>query len=147
MCYFCERVYFRHIGGCQNLRPGIACPIPISAWVLRSMTQLSEMTRLIACPYADQRVEKVFASLSKFSELYKSSENLGFQWRRTPFLGFPRTPFLTIAENLPLYRQSRSIQNVKHKRAKAGGSLTCQPCGLYAISFGGREKTAGGSVD
>ena len=24
-----------------------------------------------------------------------------------PFLGFPRTPFLTVAENLPLYRQSR----------------------------------------
>ena len=39
-----------------------------------------------------------FSPLSKFSELYKSSENLGFQWRRTPFLGFPRTPFLTAAE-------------------------------------------------
>ena len=25
-----------------------------------------------------------------------------------PFLGFPRTPFLTVAENLPLYRQSRA---------------------------------------
>ena len=41
----------------------------------------------------------LFAPLSKFSELYKSSENSGFQWRRTPFLGFPRTPFLTITEN------------------------------------------------
>ena len=44
-----------------------------------------------------------FSPLNKFSELYKSSENLGFQWRRTPFLGFPRTPFLTVAENLLLY--------------------------------------------
>ena len=48
-----------------------------------------------------------FSPLNKFSELYKSSENLGFQWRRTPFLGFPRTPFLTVAENLLLYRQSQ----------------------------------------
>ena len=53
--------------------------------------------------------KSLFASLSKFSELYKSSENLGFQWRRTPFLGFPRTPFLTVAENLPLYRQSHAL--------------------------------------
>ena len=64
-------------------------------------------------------------TLNKFSELYKNSENLGFQWRGTPFLGYlraksrlaavalrntpagvvPRTPFLTVAENLPLYRQ------------------------------------------
>ncbi|WP_419035117.1 hypothetical protein, partial [Dysosmobacter sp.] len=42
-------------------------------------------------------------------ELYKSSENLGFQWRRTPFLGFPRTPFLTVAENLSLYWQSQEM--------------------------------------
>jgi len=86
--------------------------------------------------------KSLFATLCKFSELHKSSENLGFQWRREtgeappvadeaslfrgrlpnsgykvsavwleptvyPFLGFPRTPFLTVAENLPLYRQSR----------------------------------------
>ena len=51
--------------------------------------------------------KNLFAPLSRFSELYKSSENLGFQWRRTPFLGFPRTPFLTVAEDLPLYRQSQ----------------------------------------
>ena len=33
------------------------------------------------------------------------------RWRRIarfPFLGFPRTPFLTVAENLLLYRQSQS---------------------------------------
>ncbi len=30
-----------------------------------------------------------------------------------PFLGFPRTPFLTVAENLPLYRQSQSEPPVK----------------------------------
>ena len=47
-----------------------------------------------------------FSPLNKFSEHYKSSENLGFQWRGTPFLGFPRTPFLTVAENLLLYRQT-----------------------------------------
>ena len=50
-----------------------------------------------------------FSPLNKFSELYKSSENLGFQWRRTPFLGFPRTPFLTVAENLSLYWQSQEM--------------------------------------
>ena len=84
--------------------------------------------------------KSLFAPLNKFSELYKSSENLGFQWRREtgeappvadqaslfrgrlpnsgycvsavwaeptvyPFLGFPRTLFLTVAEHLPLYRQ------------------------------------------
>jgi hypothetical protein len=59
--------------------------------------------------------KSLFASLSKFSELYKSSENLGFQWRRTPFLGFPRTPFLTVAENLPLYRQSPYIASAQKK--------------------------------
>ena len=83
-----------------------------------------------------------FDMLNKFSELYKSSENLGFQWCREtgeappvadeaslfrgrlpnsgyfvsavwleptvyPFLGFPRTPFLTVAENLPLYQSSQ----------------------------------------
>ena len=102
--------------------------------------------------------KSLFAPLNKFSELYKSSENLGFQWRREtgeappvadqaslfrgrlpnsgycvsavwaeptvyPFLGYlraksrlaavalrntpagvvPRTPFLTVAENLLLY--------------------------------------------
>ena len=47
--------------------------------------------------------KSLFSPLSKFSERYKSSENLGFQWRRTPFLGFPRTLFLSVAENLPLY--------------------------------------------
>ena len=87
--------------------------------------------------------KSLFSPLSKFSELYKSSENLGFQWRREtgeappvadkaspfrgrlpisgyavsadwleptvyPFLGFPRTPFLSVAENLPLYRQPHS---------------------------------------
>ena len=52
--------------------------------------------------------KSLFSPLSKFSELHKSSENLGFQWRRTPFLGFPRTPFLSVAENLPLYRQPHS---------------------------------------
>ena len=51
--------------------------------------------------------KSLFSPLNKFSDLHKSSENLGFQWRRTPFLGFPRTPFLTVAENLPLYRQSQ----------------------------------------
>ena len=53
--------------------------------------------------------KSLFAPLNKFSELYKSSENLGFQWRRTPFLGFPRTPFLTVAENLSLYWQSQEM--------------------------------------
>ena len=57
--------------------------------------------------------KSLFSPLSKFSELYKSSENLGFQWRRTPFLGFPRTPFLTVAENLPLYRQSPYIASAQ----------------------------------
>ena len=47
-----------------------------------------------------------FSPLNKFSEHYKSSENLGFQWCGTPFLGFPRTLFLTVAENLLLYRQT-----------------------------------------
>ena len=106
--------------------------------------------------------KSLFSPLSKFSELYKSSENLGFQWRREtgeappvadqaslfrgrlpisgyavsadwleptvyPFLGYlraksrlaavalrntpagvvPHTPYLSIAENLPLYRQSQ----------------------------------------
>ena len=37
--------------------------------------------------------KNLFAPLSRFSELYKSSENLGFQWRRKPLLGFPHTPF------------------------------------------------------
>ena len=64
--------------------------------------------------------KSLFASLSKFSELYKSSENLGFQWRRTPFLGFPRTPFLTVAENLPLYRQSPYIASAQKSAAPAG---------------------------
>ena len=41
--------------------------------------------------------KSLFASLNKLSELYKSFENLGFQWRRTPFLGFHRTPSLTVA--------------------------------------------------
>ena len=50
--------------------------------------------------------KSLFSPLNKFSDLHKSSENLGFQWRRTPFLGFPRTPFLTVAEDLSLYRQS-----------------------------------------
>ena len=59
--------------------------------------------------------KSLFSPLSKFSELYKSSENLGFQWRRTPFLGFPRTPFLTVAENLPLYRQSPYIASAQKK--------------------------------
>ena len=66
-----------------------------------------------------------FTSPSAYSLVYNSSENLEFQWRRTPLLGFPRTPFtrkgyaasaarqsrwrlpyLTVAENLPFYRQS-----------------------------------------
>ena len=64
--------------------------------------------------------KNLFAPLSKFSELYKSSENLGFQWRRTPFLGFPRTPFLTVAENLPLYRQSPYIASAQKSAAPAG---------------------------
>ena len=51
----------------------------------------------------------LFVPLNKFLELYKSSENLGFQWRRTPFLGFLRTPFLTVAENLSLYWQSQEM--------------------------------------
>ena len=47
--------------------------------------------------------KSLFSPLSKFSELHKSSENLGFQWRRTPFLGFPRTPFLTVAEDFHFF--------------------------------------------
>ena len=27
-------------------------------------------------------------------------------------LGFPRTPFLTVAENLPLYRQSQAATDI-----------------------------------
>ena len=50
--------------------------------------------------------KSLFSPLNKFSEHYKSSENLGFQWRGTPFLGFPRTLFLTVVENLLLYRQT-----------------------------------------
>ena len=57
-----------------------------------------------------QRIEKNFFSpLNKFSELYRISENLGSQLRRTPFLGFPRTPFLSVAENSLLYRQPQII--------------------------------------
>ena len=54
-----------------------------------------------------QRIEKVFSPLSKFSELLLSSENLGFQWRRTPFLGFPRTPFTRKGYAASVKRQSR----------------------------------------
>ena len=71
--------------------------------------------------------KSLFAPLNKFSELYKSSENLGFQWRRTPFLGFPRTPFLTVAENLPLYRQSPYIASAQKSAAPAG----CDPIFLH----------------
>ena len=35
-----------------------------------------------AKPVSSACQKSLFASLSKFSELYKSSENLGFQWRR-----------------------------------------------------------------
>jgi hypothetical protein len=38
--------------------------------------------------------------LSKFSKLTRSSENFEFDRRRTPFLGFPRTPFLPIIQVL-----------------------------------------------
>ena len=55
---------------------------------------MSNAARRIFLRTASACRKSLFAPLSKFSELYKSSENLGFQWRRTPFLGFPRTPFL-----------------------------------------------------
>ena len=58
-----------------------------------------------------------FSPLNKFSEHYKSSENLGFQWHGTPFLGFPRTPFLTVAENLLLYRQTHMAFQLHRRKA------------------------------
>ena len=72
-----------------------------------SATQYAHMAFQHHCRKAISACRKSFFSpLNKFSEHYKSSENLGFQWRGTPFLGFPRTPFLTVAENLLLYRQT-----------------------------------------
>ena len=61
--------------------------------------KMSNAARRIFLRTASACRKSLFAPLSKFSELYKSSENSGFQWRRTPFWGFPRTPFLTITEN------------------------------------------------
>ena len=88
---------------CSSVIP--TCTIPTHNL---SATQYAHMAFQHHCRKAISACRKSFFSpLNKFSEHYKSSENLGFQWRRTPFLGFPRTPFLTVAENLPLYRQSR----------------------------------------
>ena len=44
--------------------------------------------------------EEEYARL--FSEYLKRQKELPTVY---PFLGFPRTPFLSVAENLPLYRQ------------------------------------------
>ena len=75
--------------------------------ILVQQAQEAERLRLLLLAYECETIqefcEKLLERLNKFSELYKSSENLGFQWRRTPFLGFPRTPFLSVAENLLLY--------------------------------------------
>ena len=41
-------------------------------------------------------------------------------WRRIarfPFLGFPRTPFLTVAENLLLYRQTHMAFQLHRRKA------------------------------
>ena len=51
--------------------------------------------------------KNLFAPLSRFSELYKSSENLGFQWRRKPLLGFPHTPFTRKGYAASVERRSR----------------------------------------
>ncbi|MBR6678570.1 MAG: hypothetical protein IKL23_07595, partial [Oscillospiraceae bacterium] len=40
--------------------------------------------------------KKYFAPLCKFLELAKSSKNFLFERCRTPFLGFPHTPFLPV---------------------------------------------------
>ncbi len=56
---------------------------------------------------AQQGEKNLFALLSRFSELYKSSENLGFQWRRKPLLGFPHTPFTRKGYAASVERRSR----------------------------------------
>ncbi|MEF2658189.1 hypothetical protein, partial [Dysosmobacter sp.] len=42
-------------------------------------------------------------------------------------MGFPHTPFLTVAENLPLYRQSPYIASAQKSAAPAG----CDPIFLH----------------
>ena len=42
-------------------------------------------------------------------------------------MGFPRTPFLTVAENLPLYRQSPYIASAQKSADPAG----CDPAFLH----------------
>ena len=40
-------------------------------------------------------------------------------------MGFPRTPFLTVAENLPLYRQSQTARKLRAACVWDGRRLTC----------------------
>ena len=47
---------------------------------------------------------------------------------KTPFLGFPRTPFLTVAENLSLYRQP---QGPRFQR----GPLLMPYSGIFSAAF------------
>ncbi|MBR2928936.1 MAG: hypothetical protein IKC24_07265, partial [Oscillospiraceae bacterium] len=47
--------------------------------------------------------------LCKFLELAKSSKNFLFERCRTPFLGFPHTPFLPVESDKRVYRQSQTV--------------------------------------
>ena len=56
--------------------------VAVEAVIILPIAVLSTLLLLYLALFLFQRVENFFAPLNKFSELYKSSENLGFQWRR-----------------------------------------------------------------
>ena len=81
--------------------------------------------------------KSLFSPLNKFSELYKSSENLGFQWRRTPFLGFhahPSFPSRRIYHFIDSLTVLFVYSEADFKPPYAGSECYyCEPCGRETV--------------